>query len=159
VLAQDFLYGDPMNVMTLIDNHDMPRAAYLAEGNTDRLEHVLTMLFTLRGIPQIPYGTETGVIGGTSHVELHADDPGGCPGGERSAFTAEGRTGAENRVYNTTRDLLHLRQRQSAAGEPSRRTEPPRRARSACRFAYRCAARRTAFACCRQKEMTGGLVS
>ena len=57
VLAQDFLYGDPMNVMTLIDNHDMPRAAYLAEGNTDRLEQVLTMLLTLRGIPQILYGT------------------------------------------------------------------------------------------------------
>lgn len=113
VLAQDFLYGDPMNVMTLIDNHDMPRAAYLAEDD-DRLEQVLTMLFTLRGIPQILYGTEIGMIGGDSHVELRADYPGGFPGDERSAFTAEGRTGAENRVYNTVRDLLRLRQQHVA---------------------------------------------
>ena len=45
VLAQDFLYADPSNVMTLIDNHDMPRAPYVAEGNTRKVKQALTMLW------------------------------------------------------------------------------------------------------------------
>ena len=110
VLAQDMLYGNPMNVMTLIDNHDMPRAAYLADGDVDQLEQVLTMLFTLRGIPQILYGTEIGMVGGPSHVELREPYPGGFPGDERSAFTADGRTDSENRVYNIVQRLLELRE-------------------------------------------------
>jgi len=109
VLAQDFLYGNPMHVMTLIDNHDMPRAAYLADGDTDRLKQVLTMLLTTRGIPQLLYGTEIGMVGGASHVELREDYPGGFPGDERNAFTAEGRTAAENEIYDFVQTLLTLR--------------------------------------------------
>jgi len=109
VLAQDFLYGDPMHVMTLVDNHDMPRVAYLAEGYTARVRQVLTMLFTLRGIPQMLYGTEIGMVGGASHVELRADYPGGFPGDTRDAFTRQGRTDAENARYDFVQSLLTLR--------------------------------------------------
>ncbi|PEN13939.1 hypothetical protein CRI94_07745 [Longibacter salinarum] len=114
VLAQDLLYGDPMRVMTLIDNHDMPRAAYLADGDRKRLKQVLTMLFTLRGIPQMLYGTEIGMVGGQSHVELRADYPGGFPGDKRSAFTREGRTASENDIYDHIQSLLALRSEHEA---------------------------------------------
>jgi len=70
---------------------------------------VLTMLFTLRGIPQMLYGTEIGMVGGASHVELRADYPGGFPGDTRDAFTRQGRTDAENARYDFVQSLLTLR--------------------------------------------------
>jgi glycosidase len=72
------------------------------------------MLFTLRGIPQMLYGTEIGMVGGESHVELRADYPGGFPGDERDAFTEDGRTAAENDIYDHIRTLLTLRQQHEA---------------------------------------------
>ncbi len=114
VLAQDFLYGDPASVMTLVDNHDMPRALYVADGNVRKVKQALTMLLTTRGIPQILYGTEIGMVGGESHVELRADMPGGFPGDERSVFDPEGRTPEEADMFDFLQQLLHLRQEHPA---------------------------------------------
>ncbi len=109
VLAQDFLYTDPTNLVTFLDNHDMTRGMYETNGDPTRLRQVLAMLLTTRRIPQLLYGTEIGMIGGESHVELRADMPGGWPDDDRSVFTAEGRTDAENALFDFTRQLLHLR--------------------------------------------------
>ena len=109
VLAQDFLYPDPPRLMTLADNHDMPRIMFEAEGDTARVKQALTILLTTRGIPQLLYGTELGMKGGASHIELRADMPGGFPGDERNAFTEAGRTKDEQELFAFTRDLLHLR--------------------------------------------------
>lgn len=114
VLAQDFVYTDLNNIMTLFDNHDMARGIYIAEGDVPRLKQVLTMLLTMRGIPQLLYGTEINMVGGESHVELRADFPGGFPGHERDAFTAAGRTDEENAIFEYTRSLLHLRKKHKA---------------------------------------------
>ncbi|MFW5947340.1 MAG: alpha-amylase family glycosyl hydrolase [Gemmatimonadota bacterium] len=113
VLAQDFLYASPDSVMTLIGNHDMPRSAFIAEDRA-KVKQALAMLLTTRGIPQILYGTEIGMVGGESHVELRADMPGGWPDDERSVFTAEGRTPAEAEMFDYLRRLLHVRQRHPA---------------------------------------------
>jgi glycosidase len=114
VFAQDFLYTDTDNLMTLMDNHDMPRGIYVADGNTQKLKQVLTMLLTTRGIPQILYGTEINMMGGESHVELREDFPGGFPDDERNAFTEAGRTAEENDVFNHLQTLLHLRNKHAA---------------------------------------------
>jgi glycosidase len=114
VFAQDFLYTDTDNLMTLMDNHDMPRGIYVADGNTQKVKQVLTMLLTTRGIPQILYGTEINMMGGESHVELREDFPGGFPDDDRNAFTEEGRTAEENEVFNHLQTLLHLRKDHAA---------------------------------------------
>ena len=114
VLAQDFLYADPSRLMTLVDNHDMPRALYLTDGDPRKVKQALTMLLTTRGIPQILYGTEIGMVGGESHIELRADMPGGFPGDERSVFEPEGRTAEEADMFDHVRRLLHLRKRHPA---------------------------------------------
>ncbi|PHN03492.1 alpha-amylase family glycosyl hydrolase [Flavilitoribacter nigricans] len=114
VLAQDFVYTAPDQLLTFIDNHDMTRAAYEAKGDTDRLKQALTILLTTRGIPQLLYATEIGMVGGESHIELRADYPGGFPGDRRSAFTEAGRTELENDIFRTTRQLLHLRKQYPA---------------------------------------------
>lgn len=114
VFAQDFLYGDSRNVLTFLDNHDMPRAIFETRGTdwkakNKKIKQALTLLMTTRGIPQLLYATEINMKGGQSHVELRADFPGGWKEDTRSAFTENGRTEEENDIFNFTKKLLHLR--------------------------------------------------
>jgi cyclomaltodextrinase len=46
---------------TLLDNHDMNRFLWVADGNVDRLKLAATLLMTLPGPPIIYYGTEVGL--------------------------------------------------------------------------------------------------
>jgi glycosidase len=46
---------------TLLDNHDMNRFLWVADGNADRLKLAATLLMTLPGMPVIYYGTEVGM--------------------------------------------------------------------------------------------------
>jgi cyclomaltodextrinase / maltogenic alpha-amylase / neopullulanase len=46
---------------TLLDNHDMNRFLWTAQGNVDRLKLAATLLLTLPGMPVIYYGTEVGL--------------------------------------------------------------------------------------------------
>lgn len=111
VLAQDFVYTDRENLLTFVDNHDMARSIFIAEGNTQKVKQVFTMLLTTRGIPQMLYGSEINMMGGASHIELRANFPGGFPGDTRDAFTEAGRTEEENDVFDYVRSLLHLRKK------------------------------------------------
>jgi glycosidase len=109
VIAQDFLYENPDYLLTFLDNHDVSRAIFEAKGHSPRVRQMLALILTSRGIPQLLYGTELGMMGGASHVELRADMPGGFPGDARSVFTDDGRTEEENAMFNFTRSLLHAR--------------------------------------------------
>ncbi len=117
VFAQDFLYGDPRNVLTFIDNHDMTRGIFETKGadwktKNKKIKQALTILMTTRGIPQLLYATEINMKGGQSHVELRADFPGGWKEDDRNAFEDSGRTEEENDVFNFTKKLLNLRLQQ-----------------------------------------------
>ncbi len=108
-LAKDFLYPDPHNLVTFLDNHDIRRIMFNVNGDAKRFKLAILALLTTRGIPQILYGTEIGMMGGPDHGRLRADFPGGFPGDVRNAFTAEGRTDLENEIFNYTKHLLKLR--------------------------------------------------
>lgn len=107
----DYLYADPTHVMAFIDNHDTDRFL----GHTQdigRLQCALALLLTVRRIPQLYYGTEI-LMNGTKEVSdryVRADFPGGFPGDTRNAFTAEGRTPAEQQMFQWLSRLLHWRQ-------------------------------------------------
>lgn len=58
-LSQDFLYKDPMTNCIFLDNHDMNRFYSMVEEDLSRYKMGIGMLFTLRGIPQVYYGTES----------------------------------------------------------------------------------------------------
>lgn len=61
-LAKDDAYPDPARLATMIDNHDMPRFPQLGgEAARDKTKLALSLLFTLRGIPTLYYGTEDGM--------------------------------------------------------------------------------------------------
>ena len=68
-LGQDSLYDDPGKLVTVLDNHDLPRflstAHKSAPGEGDqRLKQALAFQMTVRGIPSIYYGTEAAFSGG-----------------------------------------------------------------------------------------------
>lgn len=68
-LAQDQLYPDPDSLVTVLDNHDLPRFlstakdSYFGEGEK-RLKQALAFQMTVRGVPSVYYGTESGFRGG-----------------------------------------------------------------------------------------------
>lgn len=109
-LVYDYLYPNPSSVMAFIDNHDTDR--FLGNGKDSlALKQALALLMTLNRTPQLYYGTEI-MMNGTKEVtdgNVRKDFPGGFAGDSHNAFTAEGRTKAENSMYNWTRRLLHWR--------------------------------------------------
>lgn len=57
-LGQDYLYPDPNNLVVFPDNHDMSRIYTQLNEDADLVKLALTYIATVRGIPQIYYGTE-----------------------------------------------------------------------------------------------------
>ncbi len=110
-LCLDYLYPNPDRVMAFIENHDTDR--YLHNGqDTQSLKQALALLLTIKRIPQLYYGTEV-LMNGTKEVtdgNVRKDFPGGFPGDAQNAFSAEGRTPAQNDMFNWLSALLHWRQ-------------------------------------------------
>lgn len=74
ILEKDYLYTNPAMLVTLLDNHDLSARfmtwAITYTGGAEKKEYAmwlqklsLTFLFTIRGIPQLYYGTEYGMEG------------------------------------------------------------------------------------------------
>lgn len=109
ILAKDFLYTDPNNLLTFLDNHDIERIMFTADKDIAKVKIALTFLLTTRGIPQIYYGTEIGMIGGKSHGELREEFPGGFPDHSKNAFNEVDRSTLENEIYDFTKSLINIR--------------------------------------------------
>ena len=107
----DYLYPNPSNVMAFLENHDTDRV--LGEGkDTVALKQALALLLTVNRTPQLYYGTEV-LMNGTKHItdgNVRKDFPGGFPGDTKNCFTREGRTQAENAMFDWLSRLLHWRQ-------------------------------------------------
>ena len=110
-LVYDYLYPNPSSVMAFIENHDTDR--FLGNGtDTLALKQALALLLTINRTPQLYYGTEV-LMNGTKEVtdgNVRKDFPGGFKGDKRSAFTREGRTNAQNAMFDWCSRLLHWRQ-------------------------------------------------
>ncbi|MCE2732954.1 MAG: glycoside hydrolase family 13 protein [Chryseotalea sp.] len=100
-LAQDFAYTQPNNNVIFLDNHDITRFATNMKGDIAKQKIGFALLATLRGIPQVYYGMEIGMLGsGDNHGTLRADFPGGWKEDKRNAFAQTGRTQEENELVN-----------------------------------------------------------
>ncbi len=58
-LSSDRLYRDPAKLVTLADNHDLPRLATKCHGDFASISQALHFLLTTRGTPSIIWGTES----------------------------------------------------------------------------------------------------
>ncbi len=92
MLGNDYLYPAPLDVVIFPDNHDMSRLFTQVDEDYDLYRMAIVFYLTMRGIPQIYYGTEVLMShpGTDSHGKIRSDFPGGWEGDPVNAFTGRG---------------------------------------------------------------------
>jgi glycosidase len=113
VLRHDELNPHPETLVTFVGNHDTRRFMSEEDSNPAKLKAALSLLLTLRGIPQIYSGDEIAMPGGDD-PDNRRDFPGGFPGDPRNAFAASGRTAEQQDVFAHVQSLLALRKNHAA---------------------------------------------
>ncbi len=111
-LANDFVYADPNNMLLMGDNHDMDRLFTQLNNDPALTRMALAYLLTMRGIPQLYYGTEIGMQNTGHHKVdglIRSDFPGGWPGDTVNAFTGKGLTADQQAMQTYTKQLLNWR--------------------------------------------------
>ena len=112
-ISQDAVYANPDNLLTFLDNHDTPRFARRVEqaNHPHRYRQALTLLLTLRGIPQVYYGDELAMAADKDRGDgaLRQNFPGGFPGDTVNAFTHHRLTPLMQQTFDFTRKLLRWR--------------------------------------------------
>jgi neopullulanase len=111
-LAADYLYGFDRagdHLVTFLDNHDEGRFFGKVGKDLDRFKLGLGMLYTLRGIPSIYYGTELLYSAQDDHGAMRQDFAGGWPGDTTSGFTGQGLTAEQREAQAYVRQLGALR--------------------------------------------------
>ena len=109
VISNDFQYGDPYNLVVFAGNHDMKRIYSQLNEQMDLYKMAMTIINTVRGIPQIYYGTEIAMSSTGDHGALRKDFPGGWPGDKVNAFTGISLNNKELEAQNFIRKLLNWR--------------------------------------------------
>ena len=111
MLGNDFMYPDPFNLVIFPDNHDMSRIFSQVDEDMDLYRMAIVYNLTMRGIPQIYYGTEILMSnpGTDSHGVIRSDFPGGWAGDRVNAFTGEGLSTAAADAQAFMRKLLQWR--------------------------------------------------
>ena len=117
VLANDFQYGDPYNLVIFGDNHDMQRIFSQLNEDMDLYKMAMSFILTTRGIPQIYYGTEIAMKSTGDHGELRKDFPGGWQSDKVDAFSGKGLKSEERDAQKFLRRLLNWRKTSSAIGK------------------------------------------
>ncbi len=113
-LAADYLYAHPENLVTFTDNHDLARFYGVVGRDFRKFSAGMALLFTLRGIPSLYYGTEILMAETDGHGKIREDFPGGWPDDPVDKFSRKGRTDEENRAFDLIRTLARLRQNNTA---------------------------------------------
>lgn len=111
-LANDFVYPNPNQIMVMGDNHDMDRLFMQLNQDVDLMQMAITYLLTIRGIPQIYYGTEI-LMDNTGHHKvdglIRSDFPGGWKNDTVNAFTQTGLSVSQVNIQNYLKQLLNWR--------------------------------------------------
>ena len=108
--VNDFLYADTNNILVFAENHDTPRINEIYPDIND-YKLVMSLIATIRGIPQIYYGSEIGMKGKKSQGDgdIRQDFPGGWPGDDQNAFDATKRTDVQKAYFDFTSRLFNWR--------------------------------------------------
>ncbi len=108
ILRSDSLYTDASRLTVMANNHDTKRFMSLDGATLEGAMLHVAYILTIRGTPQLYYGEELALEGGED-PDNRRDFPGGFPNDARNAFETSGRTAAQERMYQWTRDWLALR--------------------------------------------------
>lgn len=108
--VNDFMYDNPTNLLLFLENHDTQRFNQIYSNIAD-YKLGMTILSTVRGIPQLYYGTEIGMKGdkGLGDANIRQDFPGGWKEDKSNAFTKEGRNKTQEEYFSFTKKILNWR--------------------------------------------------
>ncbi|MDD5149942.1 MAG: glycoside hydrolase family 13 protein [Flavobacterium sp.] len=114
--SNDFLYPNINNLLIFAENHDTHRVNHVYNNDIRKYKMAMTILATVRGIPQTYYGSEIGMAGNKDNgdADIRQDFPGGWEGDANNAFTKEGRTFLQNQYFDFTSKLFNWRKNKSA---------------------------------------------
>ena len=109
--ANDFLYPNPNNLLVFAENHDTGRFNEIYKSDFKKYQMAMTLIATVRGIPQLYYGSEIGMKGdkGKGDADIRRDFPGGWNGDANNAFTKEGRTAEQQKFFDFSSKLFTWR--------------------------------------------------
>ena len=109
--TNDFLYPNTDNLLVFFENHDTQRFNHIYNGNFAKYKMALAIIATVRGIPQIYYGSEIGMQGNKDKGDgdIRRDFPGGWSGDTNNAFTLAGRTAEQNQFHEFTKKVFNYR--------------------------------------------------
>lgn len=110
--SSDFLYPDINNVMVFFENHDTERWNEIFNADPNIYKMGLTLISTVRGIPQIYYGSEVGMRGNKEKggdADIRRDFPGGWKSDKQNAFNPATQTTEQKEFYQFTQKLLNWR--------------------------------------------------
>jgi glycosidase len=118
-LAMDIVYKDPTRNCIFLDNHDLDRIYSVIEENFSKFKMGINWLLTLRGIPQLYYGTEILMknFRSPSDAEVRKDFPGGWADDPSNKFMKSGRTAEEEETFTYISALANFRKNSSAIGK------------------------------------------
>lgn len=109
--TNDFLYPNINNMLVFAENHDTDRFNNIYKNDFNKYKMAMTLIATIRGIPEIYYGSEIGMAGSknTGDGDIRRDFPGGWNGDSNNAFTASGRTAEQQKFHDFTTKLFNWR--------------------------------------------------
>ena len=110
--GNDFLYPDINNILVFFENHDTERFNEIFKGDIRYYKMAMTLIATVRGIPQIYYGSEIGMQGDKNKggdADIRRDFPGGWKDDSQNAFDPKTQTSAQKEFHQYTQKLLNWR--------------------------------------------------
>ena len=110
--GNDFLYPDINNILVFFENHDTERFNEMFKGDVRYYKMAMSLIATVRGIPQIYYGSEIGMQGDKNKggdADIRRDFPGGWKGDSQNAFNSETQTLEQKQFHDYTQKLLTWR--------------------------------------------------
>ena len=113
--VNDFLYDNPNNLLIFAENHDTNRFNQNYKNDLNKYKMAMTILATMRGIPQLYYGSEIAMSGdkGKGDADIRQDFPGGWASDKNNAFTASGRTAEQSKYFDFTAKVFNWRKSKS----------------------------------------------
>ncbi|CAH0995077.1 hypothetical protein EMA8858_01197 [Emticicia aquatica] len=115
-LAQDIVYQNPEKLVPFVENHDTDRYFSVIGEDFNKYKLGLTWLYTVRGIPQMYYGTEFLMknFKNPTDAEVRKDFSGGFNGDSGNKFLPSGRNAQENAAFEFNKKLLNYRKTSEA---------------------------------------------
>jgi glycosidase len=112
VIADDYLFPNTDNLVVFGENHDIGRIYTFLGSDIRNYKMAMAIITTIRGIPQIYYGSEILMEGEklkNGDADIRKDFPGGWTNDSLNLFLKEGRNDLQNEAFNYLSKLLNYR--------------------------------------------------